>query len=109
MKLNKSDLDFSLTHNHAGNGWAIVEMLEDNYCRVMSIPPKGKAWRPQAYLACGDVMKRERQAEDPSVRNSPLIDVPIGEDIGGLQTFRDALKNGTKTPVHSWFKDVIHK
>jgi len=53
MTLTAKDLrDYELDHYHAGMGWAMVEDIDPEYCRVVSIGHIGsRAVRLQAFLA----------------------------------------------------------
>lgn len=107
MKLTKQDLNYELTHRHAGNGWAIVEMMSDNYCRVASVPFGKERARVQAFLACGDIMERSKKRIDPADKNSPEVEVMLGEDIvSKLNPIRNDIKRGKMKVVSSWITEV---
>lgn len=89
MKLTKSDLDYELVHKHGGNGWAVAQMLDGNYCRVVAFGRDGSLGK-QAFLACADIMNRGPKLDD-------LV-------IDSLSTLRNELQSGTKVVVSSWIK-----
>jgi len=77
-------------HKHGGNGWGIVELLSENYCRVVSLG-KGQLGN-QAFLAYGGSMERNGELDS--------------DLINKLTTLRKEIESGKKKVVSTRFQDV---
>ena len=87
------DIDYDFTHVSAGNGWAIVQELGDNFYKVAPITKDGIG--STACLAWGKRMKRTQEHIDPKNINSPLRDVPLsGVALEKAFEMRGLLKSG---------------
>jgi hypothetical protein len=87
--LSKSDLlNNELAHTHGGIGWATVEIIDDDYVRVMD----KSAIRHQAFLAAVSHL---------SIRK-PLSP----EDYEVLNPVREGLANGTSEVIGSHILSV---
>ena len=98
MTLTAKDLrDYDLDHYHAGNGWAMVEDIDPEYCRIVSIGSIGSSARtPQAFLAWKKKLAVFTRREDPTNKDSPMVKVKIPEKVmEELTALREGVKNGT--------------
>lgn len=76
--ITKKDSTKDLTHQHAGNGLAVVQWLDDDYCRVTGAYAATQLVGPRrVYLAWTKKLSPTLVPEDPHDRNSKLIEVPI--------------------------------
>ena len=69
------NINFDFTHDHAGNGWAIVQDLGDNFWKVSSIQKDGID-STCALLAWGKKLKRTLVHEDPKDPQSKMVTGP---------------------------------
>lgn len=81
--------EHDLTHHHAGNGHAVVEDIDEEYCRVVKTctGPEGKitdaflAWKRKLFVT----MRRPKEGE-------PLAPVRLDQPRVGLEDFLKQLK-----------------
>ena len=66
------DINYDMTHEHAGNGWAIVQDLGDNFWRVVALSRDGVDAR-YAPVAWGQKLKRSEYPVDdtPNAMRAP--------------------------------------
>ena len=109
MKLTNEELNYELTHKHGGNGYVIVQVLDDNFCRVATYcsfgptPFVGK----QAFLAFGNMLSRFQVKKDPKIKDSPMVDALIPENvIQELSTLRKQIKSGQKVIISTHITDA---
>jgi len=81
------NIDYDFTHDHAGNGWAIVQDMGDNFWRVSAIQKDGVDSR-SAFLAWGKKLNRTRTSDG----ERPLT----GETLAAVRALRKELKSGEK-------------
>lgn len=88
------DIDYDFTHISAGNGWAIVQELGDNFYKVAPITKDGIGDK-NVCLAWGKRMNRTQEHIDPKDINSPMRDVPLsGVALEKAFEMRGLLKSG---------------
>lgn len=88
------NLDFDFTHDHGGNGWAIIQDLGDNFYRVASITRDGIG--NTAFLAWGRKLKRTLQVDPKNLPAGP-VPVPLtGTVLEAVQAMRSDLAQGRK-------------
>jgi len=88
------DINYDMTHDHAGNGWAIVQDLGDNHYRVASITKNGVDARV-AFVACGTKLKRTTMLNDGLFSEQPLV----GSVLKAVEEMRADLREGRKRVV----------
>lgn len=104
MKQN-DDIDYDFTHVSGGNGFAIIEVLGNNFYRVAPITRDGVSNR--AFLAWGNRMDRTRQRSDPKNLNSPLIDVPLeGVVLDAVRDVRKAINTGRMKVQDNYIREI---
>lgn len=87
------DIDYDFTHVSAGNGWAIVQELGDNFYKVAPITKDGIGDR--FCLAWGKRMDRTRVPVNPNDKNSPMRDEPLRDAaLEKARKIRAMLKSG---------------
>jgi hypothetical protein len=97
------DINYDMTHDHAGNGWAIVQDCGDNYWRVVAITRDGVDTR-HAMMAWGKKLKRTAL---PEVANGPLLERPLtGKVLAAADALRADLREGRKRVVEQRIVDV---
>lgn len=69
------DINYDFTHVSAGNGWAIVQELGDNFYKVAPITKDGIG--QTAFLVWGKRMDRTKEPVEHGNINSPMRDVPL--------------------------------
>lgn len=97
MKGNTMKADmmkFTLTHRHSGPGWAVVQELPDDMCRVVQVGKEdiGK----QAFLAWNKFLEVWKM-KDTTKPNHPMVPIPIpGKAMEMLSEIRADLKSGKR-------------
>lgn len=87
---------FELHHDHAGNGWIMVENIDEEFCRVVSAG-RGQL-SPQAYLAWKPKLKIQMQQDKVTPQ-------PIRDDVKpAVMALRAEIKAGEKEVVGTWIK-----
>jgi hypothetical protein len=85
--------DYDLTHDHAGNGWVVLQVLEGNFYKVAPIA-KGEI-QMRAFLAWGGKLSPTLQNKDPRDPKSVREPVPIvGQMRDHLYNLREQIKTG---------------
>ncbi len=93
------NINYEFTHDHAGNGWAIVQGLGDNFWKVCSIQRDGID-KTRAMLAWGKKLKRTLVAEDPKDPKSRQVPIPLtGAVLEAVEELRADLNAGRKKIV----------
>ena len=98
--IDPSWMNLELQHKHGGDGWGIIQVLDDDYVRV-TIPRGIKENANRAFLAWAKLLKpmlRNQQTDDGSIE---AMQQPFGEeDMRHLESSRHDLATG-KTKVVS--------
>lgn len=92
-------MDYDLTHDHSGNGFAIVEDIDEDYCRVTStclgvskkISDAFLAWKKKLHVTMRSPSKDE--PPEPVLLNKPRMGVE--EFLTQLEEVRKGFKDGT--------------
>lgn len=89
MRATKEQLEkYDLTHRYSGNGWTMVEDIDDTHCRVAYVPkvPSQGQFGGRAFLAHKDML-------EPTIIADKLW--PVKEEyIEAIQLLRNKLKTG---------------
>lgn len=90
MTTKKQLETYDLTHRHGGNGWAMCQDLDGEYCRVTSYA-NGQLGS-QAFLAAKSQLSITRRPVEP---NGPPVDILLPETIiEPLSKLRSELRLG---------------
>lgn len=88
-----------LTHRHAGNGYAMVQDLDSEYCRISLY---GKNLGSRAHLAAKSQLEITRR---PIEADGPVVDIKIpAEILEPLQKLRDEIRCGNLVIVQTHIK-----
>ncbi len=79
-------MDYDLTHQHGGNGYAVVQDLGDDFYKVVSITEDGIS--KHAYLAARRLLRRSDYGEG----DRPLM----GKTLDAVKELREDLQAGRK-------------
>lgn len=98
--ITKEQLEsYELNHQHAGNGWMMVEDIDDDWCRVVSssLNQAFLVWKKKISIS-----KIRERYDDPE---SPMVDVKIreGHVKKQLMELRKKIKSGQTTVVNTRF------
>ena len=91
-------IEYELTHDHAGNGLAMVEDIDSDWCRVVRMGVNHAGQIPDAFLAWKKKLKVHMMS--PKVGDPPepvLLTSPrVGRDefLKKLSELREGFKNG---------------
>ncbi len=89
-----------LVHKHGGDGWGIVQILDDDYVRV-TWPRASNENANRACLAWVKMLKPMMRRQDPKDPESPMVLQPFDDgDMKTLEAARAHLINGTKKVVN---------
>jgi hypothetical protein len=93
------NINYDFTHDHAGNGWAIVQNLGDNFWKVCAIQRDGID-ATRASLVWGKKLNRTLVPENPDDKKSKLIPIPLtGKVLEAVEKLRAELSAGKKKIV----------
>jgi hypothetical protein len=97
MITDKELKEYEVTHDHGGNGFVMVENLDEEYCRISGVSNKDVDNR--AYLAWKKKLRVSEHRED---KDSPLQRkrIPIAA-LDKVCQLRNALLAGTKKVVQT--------
>lgn len=84
--MTKKELDLEYTHRHGGNGWAIAQDLDKDYCRVVSLG-RGQIGG-QAFLAAKNLLTPTKELDDAV---APLVK-RLQDDIKSGAVFIDSTR-----------------
>lgn len=86
--MTKAQLEnYELTHAHAGNGFVLLEDIDNRYARILENYPSGT---PQAFLAYKKKLSVSQKNED-----GMMADVPIkAGKRSELDVLRKAIRDG---------------
>lgn len=99
-KIDPEWMKLELHHKHGGDGWGIVQILDDDYVRV-TWPRASNENANRACLAWVKMLKPMKRQADPRNPESPMVLQPFNdEDMAKLELQRAHLVNGTKKVVN---------
>lgn len=98
-------LKYELTHDHAGNGFFMVENIDQDWCRVTRADPSNAGKFCQAFLVWKKKISVFHMREDPMDSKSKLVPRAIPEKmISELETIRRGIACGEIEVVATRFR-----
>jgi hypothetical protein len=85
------DINLQMTHRFGGDGFAIIEMMDDEYCRIAKVGEKDVDNR--AYLSWHKLLKPWQITLEGGSKKQMLIE---GELLERVEELRSDLKSGKR-------------